>query len=957
VLTLLGVRLTPDLLVLGALRGLTVGLLAAGLVLVFRATRVVNLAHAQVGTLCAAGMGRLVVDAGVPYPVALPLALLAGVLLGVTVEALVVRRLADAPRVVLLVATIGVSQLLVVLQTALPRPRHPTAAFPSPLSVEVDLPHSRLGSAELMVLLVAPAVVAGLATFLARTPTGLAIRASASNPDAAQLAGISTRRVSSLVWGLAGGLSVLAAVLTLPLDRAPVAGVDPGLLGPGLLLAALAAALVGGLTSLPLALAGGVGLGVLTALQQFNGVTPGGVVLAQFAVVLGLVLLRAVLPLLRSAGAGRAEPGADGETVTLTRGRLAAPVPAALAGTWWAPRLGRLGCVAGFVLAAAVPLVTDDAGVLGLAGRVALFGLLGLSLTVLTGWAGQLSLGQVALYGLAAAVAAKLVGVGVSFPAAVGLAVVVGALAALVLGAPALVVPGLLLGVVTLAFAVAVQQWVLQQPAFSDLALRRPAYLRSPGAYYLLCLAVLAAVATAVGHLRRTGAGRRFIAARANPRRAASLTVAAAPARLTAFAVSGALCGLAGGLFAGLDQQVAARQFPVFDSLLVVAVVAVGGFGSVPGAVLGAAVVLGIPAAYSNSLASIYLVAGLGLLGVLLYLPGGLVSLLYAGRDAVLDVLAARRAPPPPRVPAPRAPAGAGSQRRAAPDPAVGAPVLEAVGVSVAFGGRQALRGVDLTAYDGEVLGLIGANGAGKSTLLGVLSGFIPPSAGGVRLSGRDVTGTSAPGRAALGLGRVFQDAQLFGDLTVRETLQVALEARERSELVPSLLGLPPSRDAERRKRAESDEVIGLLGLGRYAGQPVSRLSTGTRRVVELGCLVAQQARVLLLDEPTAGLAQRESEAFGPLLLQLRADLGATLVLVEHDIPVVTAVSDRVQCLGAGETLAVGPPDEVLRNPAVVAAYLGTDDRAIARSGAAPSPSPSSTSPSPRSSRSSRSSR
>ncbi len=950
-LTVLGVRLTVDVVVLGALRGLTVGLLAVGIVLVFRASRVVNLAHAQVGTLCAAGLGRLVVDAGVPYAVALPLALLAGGALGLGIEGLVVRRLADAPRVVLLVATIGVSQLLVVVQSALPAPRNRTAIFPSPLRVEVDLPHSRLGSAELMVLLVAPAVVAGLATFLARSPTGLAIRASASNPDAAELAGISRRRTSSLVWAIAGALSALSAVLTLPLDKAVVGTLDAGLLGPGLLLAALTAALLGGLGSLPLALAGGLGVGVLTALEQFNGLTPGAVVLTQFGLVFALVGGRALLPLLRGE-----RRGDDDETVTLTRGRLPAPVPAVLAGTWWAPRLGRLSCVAGFALAAGVPLLVHDAGVLGLASRVALFGLLGLSLTVLTGWAGQLSLGQVAFYGLAAAVTARLVGNGVPFPAAVGLAVVLGIAAALALGAPALVVRGLLLGVVTLAFALAVQQWLLQQPFFTDLSLRRPAVLRGSGTYYLLCLTVLAAAATAVGHLRRTGAGRRIIAARANPARAASLTVATTPARLLAFGLSGALCGLAGGLFAGLDQQVAARQFPVLDSLVVVAVVAVGGFGSVPGTLLGAAFVLGVPAAYSDSLTSIYLVAGLGLLLVLLYLPGGLVSLVYAARDAALDVVATRRVGPTAAlaVPAPRSaraplavPAPRSERARVAGVVAVPAvirasaafsapPALVAAGIAVSFGGRRALRGVDLEARPGEVLGLIGSNGAGKSTLLGVLSGFLTPSGGSVTLGGRDVTGAPPHQRAALGLGRVFQDARLFGDLTVTETLQVALEARERSELLPCLLALPPSRVAERRKRVEADEVLGLLGLGRYADLPVSRLSTGTRRVVELGCLVAQQARVLLLDEPTAGLAQREAEAFVPLLLRLRDELGATVVLVEHDIPLVRAVSDRVQCLGAGVTIAVGSAAEVLRDPAVVASYLGTDDRAVARSGALP---------------------
>ena len=244
--------------------------------------------------------------------------------------------------------------------------------------------------------------------------------------------------------------------------------------------------------------------------------------------------------------------------------------------------------------------------------------------------------------------------------------------------------------------------------------------------------------------------------------------------------------------------------------------------------------------------------------------------------------------------------------------------------VSVEYGGRRALDDVDLEVGDGELLALIGANGAGKSTLLSVLSGFTSATSGSVSLHGHDITAAPPQDRAQLGIGRVFQDASLFGDLTVAESVAVSLEARQASELVPSLLGLPPSRIGERAKRAVAAEVIDLLGLGRYADEPVSRLSTGTRRLVELACLIGQDAKVLLLDEPTAGLAQRETEAFAPLLLRLRGDLGATVVLVEHDLPLVRAVADRVQCLEAGRTLAVGSVASVLSDEAVVASYLGT---------------------------------
>jgi len=234
----------------------------------------------------------------------------------------------------------------------------------------------------------------------------------------------------------------------------------------------------------------------------------------------------------------------------------------------------------------------------------------------------------------------------------------------------------------------------------------------------------------------------------------------------------------------------------------------------------------------------------------------------------------------------------------------------------------------------GETVGLIGANGAGKSTLMSALSGHVPIAAGTVELHGRDVTGLAAHQRARAGIGRIFQDARLFGDLTVLESIQVALEARERSEFVPSLLSLPPSRRAERRKVAEAAELVSFLGLGRYAQHRVATLSTGSRRIVELACLLAQDARLLLLDEPTAGVAQREAEAFGPLVAAIRRELDATVVIIEHDIPLVSAMSDRLYCLALGRVIAEGTPDEVRHDPAVIAAYLGTDDRAIQRSGA-----------------------
>jgi ABC-type branched-subunit amino acid transport system ATPase component/MFS family permease len=262
------------------------------------------------------------------------------------------------------------------------------------------------------------------------------------------------------------------------------------------------------------------------------------------------------------------------------------------------------------------------------------------------------------------------------------------------------------------------------------------------------------------------------------------------------------------------------------------------------------------------------------------------------------------------------------------------AAALEVMEIRVRFGGIQAVGGVSLLAAAGEIVGIIGPNGAGKTTLFDLISGFTRADAGRVVLGGQELTGRGPDQRARLGLGRSFQDAQLFPALTVEETIAVAMDrwVAVKDPLNPAL-HLPAAFDSEQAVRRRVSELIELLNLGAFRTKFVHELSAGSRRVVDLACVVALRPSVVLLDEPSSGIAQRESEALAPLLLRLRDELGVTLLVIEHDMPLVTAVADRLVALDQGLVIADGAPQAVLHDPVVVSSYLGDSAAAIARSG------------------------
>ena len=258
---------------------------------------------------------------------------------------------------------------------------------------------------------------------------------------------------------------------------------------------------------------------------------------------------------------------------------------------------------------------------------------------------------------------------------------------------------------------------------------------------------------------------------------------------------------------------------------------------------------------------------------------------------------------------------------------------LDVEGVGVHFGGVHALAGVSFTAQPGAIVGLIGANGSGKTTTLDVISGIVPAQAGTVRLDGIGLAEYLPEERLAIGIVRSFQDCRLFPELTVQDVLLLSEDARQEVAVLSTTLRLPWARRREHRKQRAVDEVIGAFGLERFRHHRTAELSTGTRRVVDLAGIVLSRPRLLLLDEPTAGIAQREAEAFVPLLRRVHEVADTTIVLVEHDVPLVFELCTDVVVMELGRVVVEGPPEHVRADSRALAAYLGASNEALQASG------------------------
>jgi branched-chain amino acid transport system permease protein len=628
----------------GVVQGALTGLVAVGLILVYRTTRIVNFAQVALGASAGAVTYQLVSGYDVPFLVAAPFGLLAAVIAGVIAE-LVMRRFEKAPRLVVTIATLAlaptltqVMDRLVSTLNPLPPGSPPTAASLRPVATPFGGFHFSIapitfGFPQVFTVSAALLAMLGLTLFLRRTRWGQAVRGAAENSEAAWLLGINVRLLSTMVWALAALLSGLGAILQLSISGIEVGNPDGAAVT---ILPALVAAMVAGMESIPQAMAFSLWLmivkgGLAWGLPGNHLFEPGLLV----AMLLALVLQRGRLQRRES------KQGSAWEAVRDVR-----PIPVELLAVPAVRRARAAIPVIGAALLLVLPFVLS-AGQVHSAEVVLILTIVAVSLMLLTGWAGQVSLGHYALVAVGAVLGGGLTVHGWSFWVALPVAALATALVAVALGLPALRIRGLYLAPVTLAFAVATSTLLFDPQLFGWIlpgtAMARPHLfgldLGDDRWMYLVVLAFTAAVVHVAVRLRRTRFGRVLIALRDNDRAAQSVGVPLLPARLAAFGVSGLLAGLGGVLLATVNLSAEASDFSASRSLFIFLLLVVGGVGNVTGAILGAAVAGGLDL-FLPGFAS--LAGGSGALAVLLLAPGGLSQLLYAGRDAVLRVVALR---------------------------------------------------------------------------------------------------------------------------------------------------------------------------------------------------------------------------------------------------------------------------------------------------------------------------
>lgn len=565
---------------------------------------------------------------------------------------------------------------------------------------------------------------------------------------------------------------------------------------------------------------------------------------------------------------------------------------------------------AGFAAAAvALAATTPLSGyVLNILMQAATYAIAVIGLTVVLGLCGQINLAQAAFFGIGAyAVGLGTVDHGLNFwlclPIGLALAVVLGA----VLGASTLRLGGHYLAMVTISFqqilTLVLTNWIPVTHGPDGVPnIRRPALFADGQSYLALCVLVLAVVGWLVWHLPRTRLGRAMRAVRDNELAAGVSGIDVYRTKVAAFAIGALLAGLGGGLFAGSFTYISPDQFSFAESIVFLTMALLGGVGSPVGAVIGTGLLILIPEwlRFLKEIPGLYLaIYGLAVILIVVFMPDGIWGFLG---DQVRRLRPAKPAPAP-------APELTLSQERDA-----SATLLTVSGLSKHFGGLKAVDAIDFTVTRGGIHALIGPNGSGKTTTLNVLSGLYTPTGGSMRLQDRDITRFPPHRRAAVGIGRTFQNIRLFRSMSALENVVIGAERPNNP------LGASDRPALEARARA----ALAFVGLEARAQEPISGFSYGHQRLIEIARALAGNPTLLLLDEPAAGLNSSEKNALTVLLRRMAAK-GLTILIIDHDMTLVSDVASHVTVLNFGRRIADGVTASVLREPAVIEAYLGED--------------------------------
>jgi ABC-type branched-subunit amino acid transport system ATPase component/ABC-type branched-subunit amino acid transport system permease subunit len=571
--------------------------------------------------------------------------------------------------------------------------------------------------------------------------------------------------------------------------------------------------------------------------------------------------------------------------------------------------------------AAAIPLITSNTYYLYVAISVGLLTIVTAGLNVLVGFTGQTSLGHAGLYAFGAYTAALCVTrAGMGEWAAIAAAIVVTSIVGAAVAAAALRVSGPYLAMVTIAFGLIVEGVLVEWGSVTGgpggiFNIPKPA-LRTH--YWTVMLAAALAL-WLTANLRRSAWGRALLAVKSSEVAAESLGLSSYYVRIAAFTVSAAFAGAAGALFTFLNGYISPDSFTLQTSILFLLALLFGGLGRIAGPVAGSLALTIMPELLTSLLDYRLILYGTLLLVSIYWLPEGVIGKVSKARRA--GSRTPSLSPLPLQGRGSKTPAPLWGEGRGEGQPH--GPLLAAEGVSLSFGGVTALADANVAVAGGSIHAVIGPNGAGKTTLVNVLSGYYAPDSGRLALRGRRIDGLPPYAIARLGIARTFQTAQVFGGLSARENVAVGVAGPRLGPVLGALAGTPGARAREGAIQARAQALLEGLGLGEAAEEPAEALAAGLRRRLEIARALATDPLLLMLDEPAAGLSPAEIAALDEQLTALRDEGGPAVILVEHHMDLVMAVSDRITVLDYGRVIADGAPEAVRGDPAVIEAYLG----------------------------------